>query len=299
MQCCAPEGTASGLLPPEQTAVRGSVRHPCAPTGINLYPIPLQGTLTGWTDYVAIVDASVHRVGIVVVGEVSPCDLTVAQIEWPGDIKASIMSENNPNGTITNSDLQTAGALLVWLVVEGVCPPGTHVAIYSDNEATVNRMVKRKSRARIVAHLTRAVSLCLKFRQSSLLSPLHIPGKQNLITDVLPRTFGSVPSWRWKKHHDFQTNFNSMFPLLSQHSWAVFVPSCAIFMRMVCVLRMHASMLDAWRRLPRMVGHWGHWTRFVWPLGVDPYLALTPFKEQVRILTAFTGLVRVGVFCHG
>jgi len=210
--------------------------------------------VTGWPDYVAIVDASGHGVGIVVVGEVSPCIPTVARFEWPKDIKDSIVSEKNPTGTITNSDLETAGALLAWLVVEGVCtiPPGTHVAIYSDNEATVTRMVKRKSRARIAAHLVRALSLRLKFRQASPLSPLHIPGKQNMITDVPSRSFGSVPAWHWKSLLEFQTHFNSMFPLPSQHSWAVFVLSYAICMKVVCVLRMQASTLDAWRRLPRI-----------------------------------------------
>jgi len=97
--------------------------------------------VTGWPDYVTIVDASGHGVGIVVVGEASPCVPTVARMEWPKDIKAAIVLEKNPAGTITNSDLETAGALLAWLVVEGMCTitPGTHVAIYSDNEATITR----------------------------------------------------------------------------------------------------------------------------------------------------------------
>ena len=96
------------------------------------------------------------------------------------------MSNKNPMGTITNSDLETAGALLAWLVVEGVCdiPSGTHLAIYSDNEATVTRMVKRKSQAHIAAHLICTLSLQLKFKQASPLSLLHILGKQNMITDV-------------------------------------------------------------------------------------------------------------------
>jgi hypothetical protein len=45
--------------------------------------------------------------------------------------------------------------------------------------------------------------------------------------------------------------------------------------------------------------HWGHWTCFVRPLGVDPYLAHTPFEEQCQVLSMFAGLVQVGVFGFG
>jgi hypothetical protein len=149
----------------------------------------------GWPDYIAIVDASGQGVGILVVGEVFPCIPTVARVEWLQDIKAVIVSERNPTGTLPNSDLETAGVLLDWLMVEFVCdiPPGTHVAIYSDNEATITRMVKQKSRACIAAHIIRVLSLRLKFRQASPLTPLHIPGKHNMITDVPSRSFGSEP----------------------------------------------------------------------------------------------------------
>ena len=59
----------------------------------------------------------------------------------------------------------------------------------------------------------------------------------------------------------------------------------------------HAGRVEATTKNREV--HWGHWTRFVRPLGMDPYLANTPFEEQVRVLTAFAGLVRVGAFGHG
>lgn len=34
------------------------------------------------------------------------------QLEWPQDIKDSLVAFNNPQGTITNSDLELAGSLL-------------------------------------------------------------------------------------------------------------------------------------------------------------------------------------------
>ncbi len=62
-----------------------------------------------------------HGVGVVVFGESLACPPTVCRMEWPDDIKASLVLFTNPRGTITNSDLEMAGLLLLWLVVEAVC----------------------------------------------------------------------------------------------------------------------------------------------------------------------------------
>ena len=44
---------------------------------------------------------------------------------------------------------------------------------------------------------------------------------------------------------------------------------------------------------------WGYWCRFTKSMGVDPHLEDIPFERRVRILTAFAGLVRAGVFGRG
>jgi hypothetical protein len=210
--------------------------------------------VSGWPDYVAIVDASGQGVGIVVVGENRAVKPTVVRIEWPDDIKAAIISDSNPNGSITNSDLESAGAVLAWLVVEATCDlqPGSHVAIYSDNDATVTRIDKMKSKADVGAGLMRILALRLKYKKVSPLTSLHIEGKRNMITDIPSRSFGSVSAWHWKTHDEFLTNFNSMFPLPNQNSWSLFDLNFDVFLRVVCVLRMRASTLAEWRRLPRI-----------------------------------------------
>ena len=67
------------------------------------------------------------------------CIPTVFRFEWPADIKADLNSEHNPKGKITNSDLEMAGLLLLWLIMEEVCDvkSGTHAALFSDNQPTV------------------------------------------------------------------------------------------------------------------------------------------------------------------
>ena len=210
--------------------------------------------VSGWPDYVAIVDASGQGVGIVVVGETKAVKPTVVRLEWPDDVKTAVISDSNPAGTITNSDLESAGAVLAWLVVEATCElqPGTHVAIYSDNDATVTRINKMKSKAAVGAVLMRILALRLKYMKVSPLTPLHIEGKRNMITDIPSRSFGSVPAWHWKTNTEFLTNFNTLFPLPDQNSWSLFDLNFDVFMRVVCVLRTKASTLDEWRRLPRI-----------------------------------------------
>ena len=71
--------------------------------------------------------------GGVVIGELEACVPTVFPVEWPADVKANLVSEKNQNGKITNSDLEMAGLLLLWLMMEKVCgfKPASYVALFS------------------------------------------------------------------------------------------------------------------------------------------------------------------------
>ncbi len=58
-----------------------------------------------------------------VVGELSPCVLTVFWWQWPKDVASDIKTAENPMGQITNLDLKMAGLVILWLVMEEVCGP--------------------------------------------------------------------------------------------------------------------------------------------------------------------------------
>jgi hypothetical protein len=76
----------------------------------------------GWPDYVGITDASGHGVGGCIMGENAVISPMVFQYQWPSDITNNIVSDDNPIGRITNSDLEMVGLLMLWLVLEGMCP---------------------------------------------------------------------------------------------------------------------------------------------------------------------------------
>ena len=72
----------------------------------------------GWSDYMNIVDASSFGTGGIFWGELMSCRPTVFQLQWPPDVTASVLSDKNRGGISTDFDLEMAGLLLLWLMIE-------------------------------------------------------------------------------------------------------------------------------------------------------------------------------------
>ncbi len=72
-----------------------------------------------------------------------------------------------------------AGLLLLWLVMEKVCPDlmEKHVVLFSDNTPTVSWITRLASeKSRIAELLVRALALRLKMTHTCPLPPLHVIG---------------------------------------------------------------------------------------------------------------------------
>ena len=223
-------------------------------------PTHCKALVPGWPDLIGVQDASGQGVGGVIIGELGACPPTVFRCEWPEDIKANLVTRENPRGKINNSDLEMAGLLLCWLVMEAVGGDlrQQHVAMFSDNDPTVHwvkRMATKQSR--VAAQLVRALALRLKENETCPLTPVHIPGKQNMMTDIPSRSFGSVPEWHCSTNDELLTLFNTTFPLPGQASWTVFQLSSGLVTRVISVLRMQHTTLAEWRRLPKIGKHIG------------------------------------------
>jgi hypothetical protein len=218
-------------------------------------PTKCSNLVTAWPDYIGIKDASKQGVGGIIIGENKAVPPTVFRLQWPDDIKADVVSTANPTGSITNSDLEMAGLILLWLVMEQVCTDldNAHVALFSDNSPTVHWVERLASRhSQVAMQLIRALALRLKIRNASPLTPLHIAGVQNSITDIPSRSFGSNPKWHCHTDWDLLTLFNSMFPLPSQASWSVFQISSDISIRVISILRTKDFTMAEWNRLPKI-----------------------------------------------
>jgi hypothetical protein len=92
-------------------------------------PTKCSELVMGAPDFVGVKDASIHGVGGIVIGENMACVPTVFRMEWPDWVKEEVLKTNSGRGgTLTNSDLEMAGLLLLFLVMEEVCDmqPGCH-----------------------------------------------------------------------------------------------------------------------------------------------------------------------------
>jgi hypothetical protein len=216
-------------------------------------PTKCKNLVMGWPDYVGITDASGHELGGVIIGENKAVPPVVFRLQWQADISACIVSDSNPDGTITNSDLEMAGLLMLWLVMEEVCTvENAHVALFSDNSPTVHWVQRLAAKHSTIAmQLVRALALRLQLAKASPLTPMHIAGVNNSLTDIPSRSFGSDAAWYCKNDAQLLTLFNSTFPLPHQGSWTVFHLSSEIAMRVISILQMKVFTADEWRRLPK------------------------------------------------
>ena len=183
------------------------------------------------------------------------CTPTVFCVPRPEEIKKDLGSTKNPKGRITNSDLEMAGLLLLFLVMKAICPKlrETFSALFSDNSPTMRWARRLAAKGSLVAgQLLRALALRIKARRTSPLTPQHISGTKNRMTDIPSRSFGSVKKWHCKTNNDLLVLFNKTFSLPNQASWTVFQPSSEITTRVISVLQMKVFTLDEWRRLPRL-----------------------------------------------
>jgi hypothetical protein len=239
----------------------------------------------GHPAYVGVKDASIHGVGGIIIGENKACVPTVFRMEWPEWVKNEVLKTNSgKKGTLTNSDLEMAGLLLLFLVTEEVCDlqPGDHIALFSDNSPTVSWVKRMASKGSLVAdQLLRALTLRMKLRKVSPLTTLHIEGKRNAMTDIPSRSFGSELKWFCRTDEELLTLFNKSFPFPDQNTWTVFRPSRKIESKIFSSLRMQVLKMEEWRRLPkpgRFTGEIGRATAKQWEWTLT-------FRDQVSTTT--------------
>ena len=158
------------------------------------------------------------------------------RLAWPNERK-----ELFHKGNITNPDLEMEGLLMLWLVMEEVCPKlrASYVVLFSDNSPTIGWVKHLVARGSFVAmQIVLALTLRFKKAGASPLTPLHIAGEENSMTDIPSCSFGSNLSSFCKNDTELLNLFNKHFPLPNQASWTVFIPSNAVIMKVISVLHM-------------------------------------------------------------
>ncbi len=206
--------------------------------------------MPGDADYIGFVDACKTGVGGVwLSGNKKLSNPFVWHMEWPDDIRNNLVSASNPTGTITINDLEMAGVLLHWLVLEQLVPAyslrHTHIAIYCDNKSTVHWTYKLNSRASIIAqHLLRALGLRQHHHRASPLTCASIAGTNNGMADVASRSFIN-PVF---KNKPFLTTFASLFPLPQNAPWREFHLTKKLTSPVISCLRGRPLNMASWTK---------------------------------------------------
>jgi hypothetical protein len=149
-------------------------------------------------------------------------DLSLPPIVWrvpfSASITARVISDHNPKGDLTNSDLEMAAVLLHYMVLtQQVDMRYIRTGVWSDNTPTVawtTRMADH-SQAPTAGRLLRGLAAIQRSVQAGPLTIDSIAGKDNDMADIASRSFDI------QCDSAFLTHFSQRFPLPQQQSWTL------------------------------------------------------------------------------
>ena len=204
-------------------------------------------------NYIGYCDACKFGASGVWFNGTSNLDYHVWQYEWPQDVRDNLKTADNPKGTISINDLEMAGLVMQWLVLECLVPTlcNTHVAIYCDNASTVSWSFKMaQSKSLVASFLLRALGLRMHAVKSSPLQCLPIAGSDNSMADEASRQVPSNPA-QSPSFTSLTSFFNTTFPLQQPNSWQEFHLPNKLTSKIISCLRGKPLTLASWLRLPK------------------------------------------------
>jgi hypothetical protein len=201
-------------------------------------------------DYTGYCDASAFGAGGVWFGGNKELQPVFWRVQWPKDVTDVVMSDSNPDGRLTNSDLKMAGVLLQEAVLEATIGPSamiaTQTAIGCDNspaDACTYGMASR-SASPVSYQLLRGLAMRQRLTRSAPPAVFHIAGVQNTMADVASRAVKKVatPFHLLDKSpsamcpETFLTLFNSTYPLPQTLPWTNVQPPSALWSNVILTL---------------------------------------------------------------
>jgi hypothetical protein len=142
----------------------------------------------------------------------------VWRVQFSAYITSQVVSDDNPRGTLTNSDLEMAAVLLHYMVLQQrVDLRYIRTGVWSDNTPTVawTKRMADHSQAPTAGRLLRGLAAIQRSVQAGPLTIGSIAGKDNDMADIASRSFDITCD------RAFLTHFTSRFPLPQQQSWTL------------------------------------------------------------------------------
>ena len=196
-------------------------------------------------DYIGYCDASAFGAGGVWFSGQCSLPETVWRLQWPRDISAAVISESNPTGTLTNSDLEMAAVVLQLNVLEPLVPSMYHKSthIHSDNTPSVawlTKMATKTANSDAAHRLVRGLALRQRMLHSAPVSITHVAGSDNNLADIASRAITHLDD-----DHAFLTHFDNLFPLQGRF-WQRASPPPAQLSNVISTLRGQRLTLQRW-----------------------------------------------------
>jgi hypothetical protein len=185
---------------------------------------------------------------------------------WPDDIRDNVISESNPTGTLTNSDVELAAILIHHLVLErAMALRHVKTVTFSDNSPAVAWVSKMTTRAELDVsyNLLRGISMRQRVTGSVKPEVRHVEHDYNVPADIASRrvtgttgneSYMNEPSTGLANVSDvhFVKYFNSRFPLSQNFSWQLVHPAPDLLCKVISTLRGRHSSLQQWTTKPEL-----------------------------------------------
>ena len=143
----------------------------------------------------------------------------VWRVPFDHAISSQVVSDKNPRGRLTNSDLELAAVLMHYMILQQhVNLRYVRAGVFSDNTPTVawSKRMADKSQYPTAGRLLRGLAAMQRATRAGPLTVASVAGKTNDMADVSSRSYNTaalVPD------SPFLTHFNTRFPLPQSLSW--------------------------------------------------------------------------------
>jgi hypothetical protein len=145
---------------------------------------------------------------------------------FPHDIASEVVSDANPEGRLTNSNLELAAEVPAVGIVLAMALTIKHVPLGTlcDNTPTVSWIEKLASKAKgpMAGRLIQGLAVMLHCNRAGRLTTVHVPGTNNVMADVAlhpakaQAMFGAVTPL---SDANFCCSFGTAFPLPNNRAW--------------------------------------------------------------------------------
>ncbi len=172
-------------------------------------------------------DAAAEGVGGVWFALEDKMQPVVWRLPFPQDIQDDVITETNPAGSITNSDLELAAEVMAIGIILENTPAIKHKTIGTlcDNSPTVGWIDRMASKSMFptAGRLLRGLSYMLYNKQAGGVITIHVDGVSNVMADIASRPTKALslfaPTHSSLSDDTFRSSFDTAFPLPNNQVW--------------------------------------------------------------------------------